>query len=212
MGLKVQRPTRRIPLYQSDDQERLADLARAMERAVMEALEGEGGPKRINDTPARDAGEAYDAFKAEALERATHVNITALSGREWREMLAAHPPREDALDDEGKVVESWPQDHEVGFNVQEMSVPLVIACVDIDQFDDEAEREEFVNDLAAPQFRRLYTAVYRVNTEEGPDPKFSASSWLDQTSAVMSRLQAAEDSASSSDSPSRIGDSSEPTG
>lgn len=209
MGLKAERRRERVPLFTNDDTDQLAILAREIEQAV-----GAADPKRIGDTPVQTATEAYDAFMAEAKERATWVNIVALPGRAWRALLAEHPPRKDVTDEQGEVVESWPQDAQYGFNVDAISRPLLVGgathppSLDVAQFDSVTELEEFVDDLADPQFNKLVSAAVRLNTETGPDPKFSASSWLEVTSAVMSRSQAEEDSPASSDSPPKTESSS----
>lgn len=206
---KVERRKEQVPLFTNEDQDRLTELLDAIEEASVSA-----GPQRVADAPVKDAAEAYDSFLAEAVERAEMVGITALPGRKWRELMASHPPRPAVTDDEGDVVQSFPQDQREGFNVETIAQPLVVASVDLDQFDDEAEREAWVDDLDDPKFSRLYSAAVRINTRGGPDPKFSASSWLDQTSAVMSRLaaQSEAESTSSSGSPERVASSSEPTG
>lgn len=210
MGLKkVERYHEDVPLFTNADRLHIQDLERDLEQAAVSA-----GPARKGDVPLESAVAAYDQFKAEALERATMVGMTALPGKEWRELLAAHPPRREVKDEEGEVTESWPQDEGAGCNVDTIARPLVIACLDLAQFDSDRDREEWVDDLSDPDFNRLTSDAFRLNSDAGPNPKWSASSWLDRTSFAMSRSAetSTEASASSSDSPSRIGDSSEPNG
>lgn len=190
MSLKVEREQRDVALYKPEDRRRLDELREDIQKAAATDT-----PKRLNDTdsPTRAAVAAHEEFKKKALRRATHVKITALRGRDWRELLAVHPPRKDVLDDQGEVVESFAQDAQVGFNVETIARPLVVASIDLDQFDTNVERDEFVDDLSDPDFSRIYSEAVRVNTEAGEDPKWSASSWLEQTSAVMSRSDETSD-------------------
>jgi hypothetical protein len=186
VSLKIEREKRSVALFKPEDRRQMAELLEAINTAATEA-----GPKRIGDTdensPVHLAAVAYDEFKAKALKRATKVGITALKGKAWRALLTEHLPRKDVLDDEGEVVESWPQDAQAGFNVDTMALPLVLLSIDADQFESTADLEEFVDDLSDPDFSRIYSEAVRVNTEAGPDPKWSASSWHELTSAVMSR-------------------------
>lgn len=209
MGLKIARDTDTVPLYNRADMKRIAELGDAIEEATIVV-----GPKRVADAdPVLEAVAEYDEFKAAATERATKVEITALPTSEWRKLLAEHPPRRDVIEDE-EVVESFPQDHAQGFNIESIADPLVKASLTPDQFDDRAELEQFVEDLSDPHFSLIFSAAVKLNTEAGPDPKFSASSWLARTSAVMSRSDesSGSDSQGSSDSPQRIASSSEQSG
>lgn len=192
MSLKIEREKRSVALFKPEDRRQMADLLEAITSAATEA-----GPKRVGDTddnsPVHLAVVAYDAFKAKALRRATNVGITALRKGVWRDLLGEHPPRKDVLDPEGDPIETFDQDAAVGFNVDTIALPLVLASIDLDQFDSEAERDEFVDNLSDPDFSRIYSEAVRVNTEAGPDPKWSASSWHELTSAVMSRSDSASD-------------------
>lgn len=190
MSLKIEREKRSVPLFKPEDRRELDELRMALQNAALA-----DGPRRINDTdsPAKAAAAAHEEFKAKALKRATKVGITALRGQEWRNLLAAHPPRKDVLDGEGEVVESFPQDAEVGFNVDTIALPLVLASIDADQFDSDADRAEFVDDLSDPDFSRVFSQCVRVNTEGSEDPKWSASSWLEQTSAAISNSDESSD-------------------
>lgn len=202
---KVGRRTERVPLFTNDDQDRLVELMDAIDEARAAV-----GPTRVGDAPVLEAAKAYDDFLPKAMTRAETVYITALPRARWRTMLVDYPPRRDVTDDERDVLESFPQDQQHGFNVELMARPLVIESIDLDQFNSEDERDEWVDDLDDPKFSRIFSAAVRINERGTPDPKFNASSWIALTSAVMSRLPdpSAEGSASSSDSPTRIADSS----
>jgi hypothetical protein len=127
VSLKIEREKRSVALFKPEDRRQMAELLEAINTAATEA-----GPKRIGDTdensPVHLAAVAYDEFKAKALKRATKVGITALKGKAWRALLTEHLPRKDVLDDEGEVVESWPQDAQAGFNVDTMALPLVCSA------------------------------------------------------------------------------------
>lgn len=208
MSLKIEREKRSVALFKPEDRRQMADLLEAITSAATEA-----GPKRVGDTddnsPVHLAVVAYDAFKAKALRRATNVGITALRKGVWRDLLGEHPPRKDVLDPEGDPIETFDQDAAVGFNVDTIALPLVLLSIDRAQFDAPEEEPgqsladllasvpsdltEFVDDLSDPDFSRIYSEAVRVNTEAGPDPKWSASSWHELTSAVMSRSDSASD-------------------
>lgn len=200
MTLSIERRTAVVHLFHPDDEEHLADLSRAIESAAVAA-----GPKRIaDDDPVKTAAAGYDKALAKAKRSGTPVKLTALSRKAWRTLLAAHPPRQDVRDGEGEVTQSWPEDRQAGFNTETIADPLVVVSVDLEgQFDTEDERHAFVDDLSDPAFSRLYSEAVRLNTEAGPDPKFSASSWLEQTSAVMSRSDDLSDESPASSTPSR---------
>lgn len=200
MALTIERRTTVVRLFHSDDEEHLADLLRAVETAAIAA-----GPKRVgDDIPVKTATTAYDKALAKADKSGTPVKMTALSRKAWLALLADHPPRADVRDSEDKVTESWPEDRAAGFNVETMADPLVVVSIDMEgQFSSENERQAFVDDLSDPAFSRLYNRALSLNTEGSPDPKFSASSWLEQTSAVMSRSDDLSDEPPASSTPSR---------
>lgn len=208
---KIARRTEQVPLYTNEDQDRLTELLDAIEEARAASL---SAPARRGDAPVTEAAAAYDAFVPEAIARASLVNITALPKKQWRKMLLDYPPRADVTNEAGEVVERFPEDRQHGFNVELIADPLVVASIDLDQFDSEDERQEWVDELDDPKFSRIFSAAVRINGRDIPDPKWSASSWIALTSGLMSRLPdpSAEESASSSDSPSSTGSSSEPTG
>lgn len=211
MGLKTpERRKERVPLYTNDDQDRLVELLDAMEAASVEA-----GPTRLTDAPVQEAALAYDAFLAEATQRADHAAITALKKTDWRELLAAHPPRKPVMEEDGQTVaERFPEDERHGFNAETIAQPLVLASLDQDQFDSPDGVEPWVDELDDQAFSRIFSAAVRINEGRGPNPNFSASSLIAQTSAAMSRSggQSVEASPRSTDSPTRIADSSVQSG
>jgi hypothetical protein len=211
VGLKPpERRKERVPLYSNEDQDQLTKLLDAMEAASVEV-----GPQRLTDAPVQEAAAAYDEFLAEATERADHVAITALPKTQWRDLLAAYPPREPRMSEDGEtVLERFVSDEQHGFNTDELAQPLVLASLDVDQFDSPEDIEPWVDELDDQSFSRIYSAAVRINEGRGPNPNFSASSWLVQTSAAMSRSaeRSVEASARSTDSPTRIADSSVQSG
>jgi hypothetical protein len=175
-----------VILWHGDDYQPLADLLKAVETAASTAILG--APARIGDDPGtRSATEAYDAFREEALTRATRVEMQALGRRSWRALLAEHPARkvtEKAEDGTDREV-MHPDDY-LGWNAETLPEPLVKASLVADQFESIEKRDAWLDSLSDPEFSRLYSAAVGLNTSGGPDPKARLSSLLDLTSTETS--------------------------
>lgn len=173
---ELSRPYEDVVLYQGDDLARVQDFVERMKRAAVASAD----PQRLGDDVEGLASIAaeYDEFIVGAVERGVTVRVEALPGRKYRAMMAEHPPRKPLRDDDGAVVESWPDDEANGFNVETISDPLVKACAD--------EREDFIDDLSDGNFSRLFEAAVRVNETAGPDPKARLSSAFGQISSEHS--------------------------
>lgn len=160
--------TTEVVLFQGDDYdafaERLAAYERASRRTVVE--------RRLTDAaPADVAAGEYDEFLAAAVNRAVKVTLRAMSPKKWRELVAAHPMREDE-----------PADR-MGFNIETLGDALVPASLvkavcgdESEDFGSDAAREEFLESLTAGQWDQLYGAALALNTDAGPDPKARLSS------------------------------------
>lgn len=154
---------------------------RALERELREAVnaaivaDADQGPKTLDAAadPVADAARAYDEFVTEAKARAVHCVLKPLGHKRWRELVAAHPPRED--DEEDKTT---------GVNSETFFEALVPACLAEPEFDSDAARDEFLDALPYGEFRDLSQAAYVANTGGSPDPKPDLSSRLGRTSSA----------------------------
>lgn len=156
-----------VLLFQGEDYAEFQELLAAVERANAPANrrvgDGDGGVKA--------AADAYDAFVAEAAERALKIRLRAVGHRKWRELLAAHPPRDDNRMDQMR-----------GFNTDTLGDDLVPASLMAGDFDSDDERDAFLDMLPAADWNRLYSEALSLNEDAGPDPKVQLSSLLGETS------------------------------
>lgn len=167
--------TDEVVLYRDEDQRELDRLERNLMNA---AAASKTSALRIgDDVSVVAAADAYDAFKAEAAQRGTVVQLKHMPGRKWRAAVAANPPR---TDHEG--------DAEWGFNHLTMSdavVPECIASIGGQVLAGEPLLEA-IDSMSDGDFSRVYSRVLRVNTGQGPDPKDSISQRLPRSSAATS--------------------------
>lgn len=155
-----------VLLFQGADYEQFQELLAAVERANAPVN------RRVGDSQGvKDAADAYDAFVAEAAERAAVVRLRSVGHRKWRELLAAHPPRDDN-----------PVDAARGFNTDTLGDDLVPASLASEDFADDNERDEFLDMLPSADWMRVYAAALSLNEDTGPDPKVQLSSLLGGTS------------------------------
>lgn len=185
-----------VILWHGDDYQPLTEKFKAVENSA--TLAAVSGPSRIGDDPqTKTAVEEYEAFREEALKRATKVEMRALprGGRNadgservtWRGLLAQYKARkvtEKAEDGTEREVDH--PDDGLGWNSEDMSDPLVKASLVPDQFESVEKRDAWLDGLSDPEFSQLYSAAVRLNISGGPDPKFLASSLLDLTSTETS--------------------------
>jgi hypothetical protein len=173
--------TATVVIYQGDDLETLGDLRREAERADrrVEEHRRSGAPRRDGDElpSAKPQKDAYDAFVAEAAERAVTVTLRALGRRRFRDLVADHPPR-ISKDDEGNET-THPDD---GYGVNAETFPMaLLTFVDSDmrtitepEFSTSAALREFLDDVISEgDFDSLWTTAYFLNRSPGADPKVS---------------------------------------
>lgn len=160
----LSRLTTVVPLYQGDDLAKIEELRLAAERADKSGplLGGEVSPARL-----------HDDFVAEADGRAVQVKLEAMTRKEWRALVAAHPPRDGVEADQG-----------IGVNDETFGEALVMASIIAPVFPKESERVEFVDELRDFDFDRLYAAAFALNRGRVSAPKADLSSRLDQSSAT----------------------------
>lgn len=179
MSIRRARATTTVVLFQGDDLDPIEEHRAAVERAALVNR----GPKRVGDgeVPAAvlEAARDYDAFMEGAVERAVHLRLTAVRKSRYRELLAAHPPREGDRADEA-----------AGFNVDTFTEALVPECVSPGQFDSDEERDEFLDDLSDTEWSQVAGAAVRVNEGGRPDPKARMASHLTPESDEISESPA----------------------
>lgn len=160
--------TASVVIYQGDDMERLAELARKAssleakheeaKRQVDRAIR-DGSLRVGDDLPAEYAEDlaaaraAYDAEVDEAAERATEVRVVALKRRAFRDLMAEHPPREGNGDDSRYEV-----------NVDTFAGPFLVKSITAPAgFDPE--------DLPDGEYEKLFATAYYLNRLPSQDPK-----------------------------------------
>jgi hypothetical protein len=176
-----------VILWHGDDYQPLADLLKEVETAATTAVMD--SPSRLGDDPGiRTATQAYDAFREEALTRATRVEMQALGRKSWRSLLADHPARKvvEKSEDGAEHEVTHPEDL-IGWNSETLPDPLVKASLVPNQFESTEKRDAWLDGLSDPDFSRLYSAAVMLNTSGGPDPKARLSSLLDLTSSETSK-------------------------
>lgn len=189
--------TASVTIYHGDDLEHLADMRRAVRYAEvrLEQLQerqeatSESTPLRLDDdrevtngqiVGAREAltqaQDDYDAAVDEAAGRALAVRLEAIGSLRFNDLVTAHEPRTE-LDDDGKR-QTVAEDAEYGVNMTTFPRALLT-------FHDEesgrrtiagpdevvADAAEFVADVSAGDFDRLFEAAYWLNRARGIDPK-----------------------------------------
>lgn len=164
------RRTTSVTLYQGDDFEVLAELRREADAARRRSDEAEKqGAGRAGDDAAdpdllavAERAEAeYNAFVDQAAERATEVRFRALRGKEFRALMAEHPPREGNADDAVYKV-----------NIETFPVPLLMESIEEPELGAGA-RQDFIEDLEDGEFEIWWITAYWLNRSRGGDPKAS---------------------------------------
>lgn len=157
MSTLIPQRTDEVVLYRDEDQHEI-DRLRAL---VQKAIESSPSPLRIGDDERVSTRlDALKDFTNEAVERGVKVEVKAI-GRQWRRVVAEHPPREK--NDE---------DAEWGWNVSTLAdavVPLCIATIGGEIFEGDALQAE-IDVMSDGDFSRVYSAAVRINTGRGPDP------------------------------------------
>lgn len=187
MSLEIKPNTTTVLLFQGDDLDPMNEHAQAIEAAVKSAP-----VSRVGDgaSPIHDSVHAFDEFMAAAVDRALKVRLTQMPRKQYRTLRNEHPARMRESED-GPVVS--PDDAPWGFNRDTFGDALVPLSVDMDQFDGETSRDEFLDNLSDGWFNKLYSAAVTLNQSSGPtSPKAPLSLHLaptsDETSTSPERL------------------------
>lgn len=183
-----------FPLYQDDDQARLAELDNAVALAAETATRSAA---RVGDDspPAAlvAAKQAYNDFIDEVAERTFVVRLRTIGSRRFRDLLLDHPPRmvpkqievERALGEAeaptvaGPELVMHPEDRGWGVNTDTFPRALIaftdgeVSTIVAPEFMTVAEREAFVDDdLSDGELLQMWVACHERNRGGSADPKF----------------------------------------
>lgn len=175
----AKRPERTIPICLQAD---LVAEWEAADRELTRMIEARTDSKE--DAGSSVLAERIRALEAQMLKRADEYRLRALPRFQFRELIAAHPPR---LDDAGDPVD---EDARMGFNRQTFFPALIRASVVSPELDDEdwewllgsdeADGEEGI--LTDRQFSDLQDAAWLLNRGEVQVPFSLAASLTTQPS------------------------------
>lgn len=109
----------------------------------------------------------YDALKAEALEVATTVTLTAVGRRKWRELKEKHPPRSG----EGVDPDIVRTDRIAGVNTDTVDDELVYASVTSPSFTSRGAFDEWADERSEGEWQVLLTRAWELANGARLDPK-----------------------------------------
>jgi hypothetical protein len=171
----IQPRTAVVTIYGGDYLDRIRHLEQQAE-AAKDAAEDEG-PRIASDVPEYlTLAREHDELVKEAEASALHVRVRALGRREWKDLVAAHPPQ-TVKDD--KVTEAKERSDALsGVNDDTFKDALVAASV----IEPEGITPEELDQLADIDYDRIYLTAFALNRGTSPDPKASLVSRLTQMS------------------------------
>lgn len=173
MSTTIKPRSAQVVIYQGDDLQRLGELRRAADIAQRMVDEfKQSGTARGGDAPsAEDEKAAYNAFVEEAAERAVVIEVHALGRKQFRSLMAAHPPRKVDGDEGKHVVHEDDAGYDV--NMDDFPAPFLAASIAEPTFPTPADCERFLDDLADGDFDRVFSTAYWLNRAPGADPQSS---------------------------------------
>lgn len=180
-------PSTVISIYADDDFERLNELRQAVNVArIALAAQRQQPILFADDDPAEavaEAQEAFNAFVGEAAERAEAWRIESLGRRQFKKLLADHPPRTEPDPDDPTKTVVHPEDRQFGVDTTTFPDAL-LTYVDPDDSEHRTLLEAGDVDLShAPalerrldrlslgQFEHLWITAWTLNTGGIADPK-----------------------------------------
>lgn len=177
--------TTKVPLWHSDDFEKLKELRQAVNIAERNAERAAVRPLLIGDEQPSDdavteARAAYDAFVEEAAERAEEWELVSISHDQFRDLIEKHPPRQVPVEGENET-RDHDDDAEAGVNAKDFGKALLL----FDETDEDGDRfrtvtspdlpadelRRRVKSLSAGEYRDLWQAAYLLNSGGVNDPK-----------------------------------------
>lgn len=194
-------PKATIPIYADDDFERLAELRmevaiaeRRVEAARKDSEESKGANRREGDDEpdvvqkAKDAlhvaQEKFNAFVDEAEPRAEMWVLKPIGHEEFRELLAAHPPRKvtEGEGEDRKEVTHPDDDEPFNVNTETFAKALLLFVDPEDDehrtvvepvFDTEAALRKRVKRLSKGEFESMWVTAFMANEGGASDPKLA---------------------------------------
>lgn len=155
--------TTTVHLLSGDYSDRLQSLWEAAQAAAKDET-----PLTATETHPFDALKAdYDELKAEALEAATTVSLTAVGRKKWRELKEKHPPRSG----EGVDTETARADRIAGLDTDAASDDLVYASLTSPVFGSRDAFDEWADGLSEGEWQVLLTRAWELANGARLDPK-----------------------------------------
>lgn len=179
-------PRKTVLIYADGDFEMLAELRQKVAIAERNHDAATRAPRRFGDedstTADVEAAEAaYDAAVDQAAERAEEWVVESIGWEEWRDLLAAHPPREIRVGDGGQAeMVLDPADADWGVNIETLPKALLLW---VDPEDGEHRTIQKAGDvdlgglgrrirrLSEGQFETLWATAWALNKGGISDPK-----------------------------------------
>lgn len=144
-----------------------AERLNALYQAANEARDDDGPRTMAEAHPYDTLSAEYAALKAEALEAATTVELTAIGRKAWRELKAKHPIRSG----EGVPEEDAKSDRRAGVNVETVEDDLVYASITAPSFSTRAAFDEWADRLSEGEWQTLTGKAWELANMARFDPK-----------------------------------------
>jgi hypothetical protein len=125
-----------------------------LQREMVDAEREEQVAGSLDGGRARELAEQVLQLREQMLDDTIVVRLRALPRKKKRDLMAAHPPREDNE-----------TDRVVGFNEDTLTAAMLRACA-VDPVLDEADWVRFEEVLSDGQWIALNSAVWSVNTQD----------------------------------------------
>lgn len=162
-----------------DDARRLSALKKAADAEKKQADELVKSGRRVTAPVGTEARDAFDAAAQEASERADHVWVQDI-GAKFRTLVRSHPPRRERLMVDG-LENDVIVDDDVQFDVNTETFPQALllyrdergrrTIADPLPAEAQSSLEDYLDDLPAGEYDKLWMAAYFVNAETAADPK-----------------------------------------
>lgn len=126
----------------------------------------------------QDATDAYDAAVDAAADRAVEFRLRSIGRRRWAELIAAHPARRVASDEDPSIIVTHPDDVEHAVNTATFGLALLayqdeddtaVRTIEEPALDTAQVRSLVDDELTEGDFERLWTAAYWLNRAQGVD-------------------------------------------
>lgn len=155
--------TTTVHLLTGDYADRLAAIGIQAEAALKDTT-----PLTAAETHPYEALKAdYDALKAEALEKATSVTLTAVGRKKWRELKEKHPPRTG----EDVDPETARGDRLAGVNTISVEDDLVYASLVSPEFKSRDAFDEWADERSEGEWQVLVARAWELANGARLDPK-----------------------------------------